>query len=816
MGAGAENQGWAMNEARVQELEAELARVKAQLRTTVERHEALMEEVREKGRFIEQLAELTPVVITVFDLDTQHDTYISPDVVKMHGYTPDELARMKDLFSDLLHPEDVATVREHFARLKWAGNGEVRELEYRIRHRDGEWRWLRSRHLPFARDDQGEVRQVVTATLDITERKHAELALSASEERFRSYFELGLIGMAITSPEKGLVEVNDEICRILGYERDELLRMTWAELTHPDDLAADVVHFNRVIAGEIDGYALDKRWIHKDGRVIDAKISVKALRRADGSVDYFVALLEDITERKQSENERQKFVSLAENSNDFIGICDMDFIPVYVNEAGARMVGLENREAVRQLSVGDFFFAEDRDYVIGEFFPRVLRDGAGELEMRLRHFQTNEPLWMIFTAFLITNADGQTIGLGTVSRNITERKQAEERLRTSEEWLRQATEAGRVFVWEVDLLKQTAKLSDNVERVLGFPLPTNLKDNFNALHPEDRERQREVVEQAIATGGRYDEEHRISNPSGGASVWVRALGAVVNGTDGKPARIVGMTQNITERKQAEEVLREAHDELERRVAERTEQLSIVNEDLKKEIIERERVEEERRQLLHRIIFAQEDERRRIARDLHDHFGQQVTTLILQLSLLKTANGATEAQREHISTLETIAKQFDADIDFLVRELRPTALDDLGLQSALTSHVKAWSKHSGVRAEFHASGMEKDRLTPEIETTLYRIVQEALNNVAKHARASKVDILIERRADSVSLIVEDNGVGFDPAKIHGAGNGGFGLTGMRERAALASGTVVIEARPGKGVTVIARIPAPHVTSGGEMA
>ncbi len=566
MGAGAENQGWAMNEARVQELEAELARVKAQLRTTVERHEASMEEVREKGRFIEQLAELTPVVITVFDLDTQHDTYISPDVVKMHGYTPDELARMKDLFSDLLHPEDVATVREHFARLKWAGNGEVRELEYRIRHRDGEWRWLRSRHLPFARDDQGEVRQVVTATLDITERKHAELALCASEERFRSYFELGLIGMAITSPEKDIVEVNDEICRILGYERDELLRMTWAELTHPDDLAADVVHFNRVIAGEIDGYALDKRWIHKDGRVIDTKISVKALRRADGSVDYFVALLEDITERKR----------------------------------------------------------------------------------------------------------------------------------------------------------------------------------------------------------------------------------------------------------AEEVLREAHDELERRVAKRTEQLSIANEDLKKEIIERKRVEEERRQLLHRIIFAQEDERRRIARDLHDHFGQQVTTLILQLSLLKTANGATEAQREHISTLETVAKQFDADIDFLVRELRPTALDDLGLQAALTSQVKAWSKHSGVRAEFHASGMEKDRLTPEIETTLYRIVQEALNNVAKHARAGKVDILLERRADSVSLIIEDNGVGFDPAKIHGAGNGGFGLTGMRERAALASGTVVIEARPGKGVTVIARIPAPHVTSGGEMA
>jgi PAS domain S-box-containing protein len=107
--------------------------------------------------------------------------------------------------------------------------------------------------------------------------------------------------MTITSPGKGVLEVNDEICKILGYERGELLRMTWAELTHPDDLAVDVAQFNRIMAGEIDGYSLDKRWIRKDGQVIDSTISVKCLRRADGSVDYFVALLQDITERKRSE-----------------------------------------------------------------------------------------------------------------------------------------------------------------------------------------------------------------------------------------------------------------------------------------------------------------------------------------------------------------------------------------------------------------------------------------------------------------------------------------------------------------------------------
>src|SRR5712691_1434341 len=126
-------------------------------------------------------------------------------------------------------------------------------------------------------------------------------ALQASEERFRRYFELGLIGMAITSPTQGCLEVNDEMCSILGYERQELLRMSWAELTHPDDLAADVVQFQRVLAGEIEGYSMDKRWLRKDGQVIHSIISVKCLRRADGSVDYFVALLQDMTARKQLE-----------------------------------------------------------------------------------------------------------------------------------------------------------------------------------------------------------------------------------------------------------------------------------------------------------------------------------------------------------------------------------------------------------------------------------------------------------------------------------------------------------------------------------
>jgi PAS domain S-box-containing protein len=126
-----------------------------------------------------------------------------------------------------------------------------------------------------------------------------------SEGRFRRFFELGLVGMAITSPTRGMIDVNDEMCQMFGYQREEFRHKTWAELTHPADLAADAALFDEVVAGLIDGYTIDSRFVRKDRRVVDATVSVRAVRRSDGDVAYLLALVQDVSERKRAERQVQ-------------------------------------------------------------------------------------------------------------------------------------------------------------------------------------------------------------------------------------------------------------------------------------------------------------------------------------------------------------------------------------------------------------------------------------------------------------------------------------------------------------------------------
>jgi signal transduction histidine kinase/PAS domain-containing protein len=249
------------------------------------------------------------------------------------------------------------------------------------------------------------------------------------------------------------------------------------------------------------------------------------------------------------------------------------------------------------------------------------------------------------------------------------------------------------------------------------------------------------------------------------------------------------TWAAVERSMVEAELRAARDLLELRVAQRTNELARANGELRAEMAERQKLQRQ-------LASAQEAERRRVARDLHDQTGQLLAGLSIAVRGI-----ANVTDPEKLSDLRSIADELAAQVHALAVQLRPTVLDDLGLVPALRQLIDNWSQRVGVPVDFETSTLA-ERLPAEVETVLYRVVQEALTNTCKHSEATAVSVIASSLENVATAIVEDNGRGFDPATTP---KDRLGVLGMRERVALAGGELVVESAPNRGTTVIARIP-----------
>ncbi|MCC7450898.1 MAG: PAS domain S-box protein [Anaerolineae bacterium] len=224
---------------------------------------------------------------------------INDTALRWLGYTRDEVIG-KLRITDLLSPEGIRAFQISFPQFK--AQGWVNDREYELVRKDGS-RLTVLLSSTAIYDGQGQYVMDRATFFDITALKQAQVALQESEARFRSYFELPLVGMAVTSPEKDWLQVNDKLCEMLGYSREELTQKSWVELTHPDDAMFDLEQFDQVLAGQFDGYSLDKRYFRKDGQLIYASVTTRAVRDTHKQIGYFVTLVQDITARKHLEDE---------------------------------------------------------------------------------------------------------------------------------------------------------------------------------------------------------------------------------------------------------------------------------------------------------------------------------------------------------------------------------------------------------------------------------------------------------------------------------------------------------------------------------
>ena len=885
------------------------------LRASEERYRELVENARD--------------IIYSHDLQGNY-TSVNKAVEQITGYTREEALQRN--FAATVAPEYIPTARRMIAA-KLAGEKEtVYDLEIIAKDErritvEVNTRLILQDNVPIG--VQGIAR-------DVTARKRAEEALRQSEERFRLYFQLGLIGMAITSPDKSFIEVNEKICETLGYERTELLRLTWAELTHPDDLATDMSNFERMMAAESDGYSMEKRFIRKDGEVIDATISVNCVRRADRSVDYFIALLEDITERNRAAE------ALRESRAHLQAILDNCPAMIFQKDLNGRYLQVN-----RQFEIT---FNLDSDRILGktddELFPpesagafrtsdRRVLDAGRALEFEEYATSADGRHAYIVHKFPLLDSAGEVYAVGGVSTDITARKRAEDDLRKQKEILQKIfdhipvmirflDEDGRVKLvnreWErrlgwsleeieagdVDIFAALYPDADYRRHVLGFvaastgefaDFKTRTKDgrvidtNFANVRLDDgtnigigrdiseQKRSADLLRrQAAQLAALHEIEREISAESDlsrilevvthrtaelldaefcstyirdrdegtltiAASLESRFLGVRLSEGEGLAGKVlltgeaqtvddysvwqgrapdfdgVGFGPTISAPFKWQQTVIGAISLSRKRGADR---FTVEDTRLLKQLAAEasiaihqatlfDEVQESKRRLQilsHRLIDAQEAERKRLSIELHDQIGQALTAVQISLQGIQSSyDGASSGPLDDcLSIIEDALQQ----VHDLSLDLRPSLLDDLGLVAALRWYVDRVAQRTGVIRCFNADALEA-RLAPEVETACFRIAQEALTNVVRHAKAATVWVQIRQHDAGLELLVKDDGVGFDvrTATSRTGVDASLGLQGMQERAAALGGSVEVKSQQGNGVEVLVNFPLSQI-------
>ena len=673
----------------------------------------------------------------------------------------------------LIHPDDASLAKETWKQALQAGVAYA--AEYRIRKKDRKYYWHQIRAVPM-RDSSGLIQKWVGTWSDFEEYKRVERRMRDLVAIVESSDD-AIVGKTL----EGIVTSwNTGAERLFGYSAEQMIGQPVAKLIPEDRLEEETEILARLGRGErVEHFETVRR--RKDGTLVDVSVSISPTLDETGVVVGASKIARDISGRKKSELAIRQVAKISREQAAILELApvlvrDLDSRIVLWTKGAGRLYGFSKAEALGRVSHELFQteFAEGQEHV-----DECLRR-AGEWEGELVHRKRDgERLVVASQQIAYCDSAGQPVRILEVNADITERKRAEQGLRESQARFESVIDSAMDAIISIDEAQQVVVFNAAAERMFGCAAAEALGQPLDRFIPV---RLRATHRKHVRAFGATGVTSRAMGKLGDLTA-LRADGrefpieaSISQAEVGGAKLFTVILRDITERKEAEEALSRSEGRL--------------------------------RALAARLQRAREQEAIRIARELHDQLGRCLTTIKMDVTLIEQMVSG-QLTAENIGSIkeksQTILDAIDETVHIVRKistELRPGILDDLGLAAAIEWQAKDFQRRSNVLCILNVTEEDLD-ISREQATAFFRIFQEILTNVARHSKAGKVWIYLDAQDGMVALEVEDNGVGISPAALgqHQA----LGLLGMRERAAIFGGHVEIAGIPGKGTTVIVRMP-----------
>ncbi len=643
----------------------------------------------------------------------------------------------------------------------------------------------------------------------IEDNKRVETALRESENRFRALFEQASVGVAEINAISGrFLRVNQKYSDITGYTIAEMLKLDFQTITYPADLADDLENMRLLVEGHIREFSMEKRYHRKDGQIVWIHLTVSPLWAGHETPTHHMAIVQDITERKQAEQmlkeSETRYRTLVDLAPDAVGLFNAAGKVEMINQRGLQIYGYDAEAEVLGRPVLDFVPPEEHEHV-AEFLHRLSEKRLPQTDDFTMLRKDGSRFVAAASMVPQLDANGMLIGFIGISRDITTRRESERLLRARYQELQSLHEISEVMLTSQDFKTMAESVLDKALVLAhcdwGLLRLVNRADN--RLEPVAHRGYRQ--EENLLRHSSYQRERttgRVLRVFEAKRTFVldrvqEEPGLRVLKSEGIESAIVipvfleteifGLLQigSRTPRK-FEPTLIKVLETLLRYFCIATQKNRFLNETLTSQ--------SQLRELSARLVVAGEAERRNIARELHDEFGSLLTGLKLMLAAHDSAQKIQEM---------AIVDDLLSKIRYLSQNLRPLMLDHFGLLETLQWHLKDYTVQTGVQVDLQHSGLAI-RFAPEIEIAAFRIVQEALTNVARHAQVDQAMVAVSADRRRLSIEIADEGVGFDRETTLTQASSA-GLVGLRERTRLAGGTCKFTSAPGAGTRISVEIP-----------